>query len=99
MFVLNKHTLLYFLFYKIQIVRLNISAMKDMRQKDGQSGRCGKVRRLVRLNSKITRLSSELETLQFLQDRLERELAPADRGEARDWKQSPVKMRANRRAS
>ena len=53
--------------------------MKQMRQKDAQAGRGGKVRQLVRLNSRITRLSSELETLQFLQDRLERELAPSRR--------------------
>lgn len=73
--------------------------MKEMRQKGGQAGRGGKVRQLVRLNSKITRLSSELETLQFLQDRLERELAPSDGGAARDWEQSPAKMRASRRMS
>lgn len=73
-----------------------MSAMKEMRQK-GERG--GKVRQLVRLNSKITRLSSELETLQFLQDRLEMELAPSDGGAAWDWKQAPVKTRASRRTS
>jgi hypothetical protein len=57
--------------------------MKEMRQKGGQDGRGGKVRRLARLNSRITRLSSELETLQFLQDRLEKELAPSEGGEGR----------------
>lgn len=57
------------------VVKLNMTAMKEMRLKDGQAGRGGKARRLARLNSRITRLSSELETLQFMQDRLERELA------------------------
>lgn len=70
-----------------------MSAMKAMRQKGGR----GKARQLVRLNSKITRLSSELETLQFLQDRLERELAPSDVEAAWDRNQAPVKMRASRR--
>jgi len=56
-------------------VKLNITVMKEMRQRGGQAGRGSKARRLARLNSKITRLSSELETLQFMQDRLERELA------------------------
>ena len=44
-------------------------------------------RKLMRLNRRITKLSSELETLQFMQDRLERELesekAPRPRGRAR----------------
>lgn len=73
--------------------------MKEMRQNGGEAGRGGKVRRLARLNSRITRLSSELETLQFLQDRLERELAPSDGGAGRGWGRSPVKMRASRRMS
>ncbi len=70
--------------------------MKEMRQKGGRGSR---VRQLARLNSKITRLSSELETLQFLQDRLEREIAPSDRGAVRGWAQSTVKMRTSRRMS
>lgn len=73
-----------------------MSVMKEMRQK---GGRGSKVRQLVRLNSRITRLSSELETLQFLQDRLEREISPSDGGAVRDWEQSPVKMRDFRRMS
>lgn len=35
-----------------------------------------KFRKLAVLNRKIIRLSSELETLQYLQDRLEREMTP-----------------------
>jgi len=35
-----------------------------------------KFRKLAVLNRKIVRLSSELETLQYLQDRLEREMTP-----------------------
>ena len=37
-----------------------------------------KFRRLAVLNRRIVRLSSELETLQYLQDRLERELGPGE---------------------
>lgn len=33
-----------------------------------------KIRRLAKLNRRIVRLSSELETLHYMQDRLEREI-------------------------
>lgn len=68
--------------------------MKEMRQKDGQAGRSSKVRRLARLNSRITQLGSELETLQFMQDRLERELAPFSSGDKEDRRHSVVRENA-----
>lgn len=52
-----------------------------------------KVKRLARINRRITRLSSELETLQFMQDRLERELEPV-RGNAGSG--SPLSRRTAR---
>jgi septal ring factor EnvC (AmiA/AmiB activator) len=39
-------------------------------------------RKLARLNTKITRLNSELETLTFMQDRLQREIESAGRSTA-----------------
>jgi hypothetical protein len=39
-----------------------------------------KAAKLARLNRRITRLSAELETLHFMQDRLERELKEIDAG-------------------
>jgi hypothetical protein len=41
--------------------------------------RTTKFKRLAVLNRKIIRLGSELETLQFMQDRLERDLRPGGR--------------------
>lgn len=65
----------------MHIVRLNISVMKN-RTHGAQENRQGqRARRLVRLNRRITKLSSELETLQFMQDRLERELESGKAGD------------------
>jgi septal ring factor EnvC (AmiA/AmiB activator) len=54
------------------------------------------VRKLARINTKISRLSSELETLQFVQDRLERKLESAERSAARDdSKNAPSGKKSN----
>lgn len=44
-----------------------------------RSGQDPKAKKLARLNRRITRLSSELETLAFMQGRLERELESGER--------------------
>lgn len=46
-------------------------------------------RKLARLNKKITRLSSELETLHFMQDRLERAIESAEQSAERKLKERP----------
>lgn len=62
----------------------------------------GKFRKLAVLNRRIVRLSSELETLQYLQDRLEREMTPPA-SRAQDVMPSPRRSRRHnqreRRAS
>jgi len=79
-FVYNKLTLLYFLFYKCQ-QRGYIIVMNGLAANRRPTPKL-KARKLARLNQKITRLNSELETLHFMQDRLEREIESAGRSAA-----------------
>lgn len=55
-----------------------------------------KFRKLAVLNRKIVRLSSELETLQYLQDRLEREMTPSA-APSQDATSSPCRSRQHDR--
>lgn len=63
------------------------SSSRRMPTKDRNDGRSKK---LAVLNRRIVRLSSELETLQFMQDRLARELEPgASRQGVSVWPRRP----------
>lgn len=62
----------------------------DRRYQAGTRG----FKRLAVLNRRIVRLSSELETLQYMQDRLERELEPGGNvKKERDVSSSPRRTR------